>query len=103
MGGTKLLILQRKIIRAISWADRSAHATFFLCLGLMRLTDFNEYHNVCIMFQVVNGLNTRLCELVPISYLQHKYSTGNTDHMEKKEDLFAEDHRFGTDSMQVLK
>ena len=83
---SKLLILQRKIIRAISWAERSAHAPpLFLRLGLMRLTDFNEYHNVCIMFQVVNGLNTRLCELVPISYPQHKYSTRNTDHIYGKE------------------
>ena len=37
------------------------------------------------MFQVVNGLNARLCELVPISYPQHTYSTRNTDHIYGKE------------------
>ena len=79
---SKLLILQRKIIRAISWSEYRAHAPpLFLRLGLLRITEFNEYHNVCVMFQVVNGLNTRLCELVPIGYPQHTYNTRNTDHI----------------------
>ena len=83
---SKRLILQRKNIWAISWAERSAHAPpLFLRLGLMRLTDFNEYHNVCIMFQVINGLNARLCELVPVGYPQHTYNTRNTDHIYGKE------------------
>ena len=51
----------------------------------LTLKDFNEYHNVCTIYQVVHGLNARLCELVPISYPQHTYCTRNTDHIYGKE------------------
>ena len=83
---SKLLVLQRKIIRAISWSEYRAHAPpLFHRLGLLRLTEFNDYHNVCIMFQVVNGVNARLSELIPIRYPQHTYSTRNTDHIYGKD------------------
>ena len=83
---TKLIILQRKIIRAISWSDYRAHAPpLFLRLGLLRITEFNEYHNACVIFQVVYGLNARLCELVPITHPQHTYNTRNTHHIYGKD------------------
>ena len=37
------------------------------------------------MFQVVNGVNARLSELIPIRYPQHTYSTRNTDYIYGKD------------------
>ena len=37
------------------------------------------------MYQVVNCLNERLCELVPIRYPQHNYNTRNTDYVYGKD------------------
>ena len=37
------------------------------------------------MFQVVNDLNPRLSELVPIYYPNHSYSTRNSDHIHGKD------------------
>ena len=42
----RLKVLQRKVIRAISWSERNAHTPpLFLCYGLLRVAEFNEYHN----------------------------------------------------------
>ena len=80
------MILQRKVIRAISWSERNAHTPpLFFRYGLSRVAEFNEYHNACTMFQVVNDLNPRLSELVPIYYPNHSYSTRNSDHIHGKD------------------
>ena len=39
------------------------------------LPEINTYHNACTMYQVVNNMNTRLCELVPISRPLHTHYT----------------------------
>lgn len=68
----------KKIIRAISWSDFNAPTrSIFFRYGLLRLTEYNIFHNACTMYQVVFGLNNRLCELVPIHYPRHTYLTRN--------------------------
>ena len=72
----KRITLQKKIIRAISWSEYDANTKpLFHRFGLLAVTEFNEYHNACLMYQVVFRLNARLCELVPISCLGHSYAT----------------------------
>ena len=81
----KLKSLQKKIIRIISWSDFDAHtAPLFHRYGLLRLDELNTYHNACLIFQVVNCMNTRLCNLIPISSPQHAYYTRNLDHIAGK-------------------
>ena len=70
----KLLSLQKKVIRALSWSEINTPThPLFHRFELLRLAELNEYHNACLMFQVVNKLNSRLCSLVPISSPQHTY------------------------------
>ena len=72
----KLQSLQKKIIRAISWSKFNAPtASLFHSYGLLKLPEINTYHNACTMYQVVNNMNTRLCELVPISRPLHTHYT----------------------------
>ena len=82
---TKLQSLQKKIVRAISWSDFTAPSgPLFYKYGLMRLSDINIYHNACVLYQVVNRSNLRLCELIPISLPLHTYDTRNKNHITGK-------------------
>ena len=74
----KLESLQKKVIRAMSWAavNTPTHP-LFRCHGLLRLTEFNLFHNACLMFEVINGLNPRLTGLLPICHPQHQHRTRN--------------------------
>ena len=81
----KLKVLQNKIIRAISWLDYNAPTTpSYYSLGILKLPDIITYHNACTMYQVMNKINTRLCELVPVSLPQHTYNTRNKKHVTGK-------------------
>lgn len=72
----KLEILQKKVICAISWSDFNAPTrSIFLGYGILRLNEYNIFHNACTMYQVVSGLNSSLCELVPIRCPQHTHLT----------------------------
>ena len=63
----KLEILQKKAIHALSWSTGNAPTRpLFHCYGILRLTEFNLFHNACITFEAVNGLNPRLSGLLPI-------------------------------------
>lgn len=74
----KLEILQKKAIRALSWSTGNAPTRpLFHCYGILRLTEFNLFHNACIMFEAVNGLNPRLSGLLPICRPQHQHQTRN--------------------------
>ena len=70
----KLVFLQKKIIRALSCSEINSptHPPVHH-FELLRLAELNEYHNACLMFQVVNRLNSRLSSVVPISSPQHTY------------------------------
>lgn len=72
----KLMILQKKAIRAISRSTYNAHTNaLFHGYGLLKLPECNFYHNACIMYKVVNRLNTRLCELIPLYTPSHTHHT----------------------------
>uniref|UniRef100_A0A3B1IHU1 Reverse transcriptase domain-containing protein n=1 Tax=Astyanax mexicanus TaxID=7994 RepID=A0A3B1IHU1_ASTMX len=72
----KLHILQKKIIRIISWASSDAPSDPLFCqLGLLKITELNIFHNACVMYSVVNKLNDRLCYLIPIYLPSHAYQT----------------------------
>lgn len=72
----KIHSLQKKIIRVLTWSEPNTPSRpLFHRLGLLRLTEYNTFHNACMIFQVVHKLNYRLCELVPISRPQHTYHT----------------------------
>lgn len=61
---------------ALSWSPFNAStAPLFRAHGLLRLTEYNIYHNACMMYQVVYGLNNRLCDLVPICCPLHTHDT----------------------------
>ena len=62
----------------MSWAavNTPTHP-LFRCHGLLRLTEFNLFHNACLMFEVINGLNPRLTGLLPICHPQHQHRTRN--------------------------
>lgn len=67
-----LASLQKKAIRALSWSEiNSPTHPLFYRFELLRLTELNKYHNACLMFQIVNNLNSRLSSLVPIFSPQH--------------------------------
>ena len=87
----KVEVLQKKVIRAISWSKLDAPSNpIFHKLSLLKLNECNYLHNACIMYNVVNKLNNRLCDLIPISYPSHTYDTRNTDHIQgKKRDLIC--------------
>ena len=83
---TKPEILQKKIIRAISWSKPDAESRpLFHRFGLLKVPEYNKYLNACLIYQVVHRLNTRLCELVPIRYPQHSYDIRVKDHLTGKD------------------
>jgi len=48
----KLEILQKKVIRAMSWSDFNAPTrSIFLGYGILRLKEYNIFHNACTMYQ----------------------------------------------------
>lgn len=72
----QLLILQKKAIRAISWSTHNSHTNaLFHRHGLLKLPECNFYHNACTMYNVVNRLNIRLCELIPLYTSSHTHYT----------------------------
>lgn len=72
----KLEIPQKKVICAISWSDFNAPTrSIFLGYGILRLNEYNIFHNACTMYQVVFGLNSSLCELFP-----HPLSPAHSPH-----------------------
>lgn len=73
---TKLISLQKKVIRALSRSEfNSPSNPLFRRFSVLRLSELNIYHNACLMFQVINKLNPRLCGLVPIFSPQHSHQT----------------------------
>ena len=65
----KLESLQKKVIRAMSWAAvNTPTRPLFHCYGLLRLTELNPFHNASNMFEVVKGLNPRLTGLLSVCY-----------------------------------
>ena len=63
----KLLILQKKAIRAISWSTRNSHTNaLFHRHGLLKLPECNFYHNACTMY------NVQCCQQVK-PHTQKKY------------------------------
>lgn len=83
----KLLVLQKKVIRVISWSDYNAPSNpLFHRLKLLKLTECNYFHNACVMYSVVNKLNPRLNHLIPVTTLSHQYDT-------RKKQLLRGKHR----------
>ncbi len=78
----KLETLQKKIIRAISWAKvNSPTRHLFAHYGILRLKESNYDHNACTIYQVVSGLNSRLKQLIPIFVPQHTHNTRQKHHI----------------------
>ena len=74
----KLEILQKKIIRVISWSPiNSPTRHLFAAYNILRLRDLTYFHNACTMYQVVSGGNRRLSELIPIRSPSHTHETRN--------------------------
>lgn len=81
----KLLTLQKKAIRAISWSTKySPSNALFREFGLLKLPECNYYHNACTMYSVVNRLNPKLCELIPLLSSDHQYDTRNKQLLKGK-------------------
>lgn len=81
----KLMILQKKILRALSWSKFDAPTDpLFHCFGLLKIPELNLFHNACTMYNVVHMLNLRLCDLIPIFYPQHVYQTRKKFHIKGK-------------------
>ena len=60
----------------MSWAKFDAPSDpLFHRHGLLKITELNTFHNACTMFCVVNKLNERFCDLIPISFPLHSYQT----------------------------
>ena len=75
---TKLISLQKKIIRALTWSNYTASSSpIFHQLGLLKVTELNYFHNACLMFHVIHNTNKRLSELIPVSSRNHPYNTRN--------------------------
>lgn len=70
----KLQILQKKVIRVISWTKLNAPSDP-LFDSFLKLTECNTFHNACVMYEVAFRLNDRLCHLIPISVPTHEYNT----------------------------
>lgn len=75
------------------------NSTIFHAYGLLRLTKCNIFHNACTMY---HGLNSRLCNLVPVCRPLHSHDTW------KSIDTLvwvscAEDPRFGMSLMKIPK
>jgi len=107
----KLESLQKKAIRALSWSEINfpTHPLFYR-FNLLRLAELNEYHNACLMIQIVNSLNPRLSNLVPISSPQHTYQTrikplifGKYHRHVRTRVLFVGVRKSGTRLMMVLR
>lgn len=72
----KLEILQKKIIRALSWSKFNCPTSpLFRRHNLLRITEHNYLQNASIMYQVAHRLNHRLCDLIPISFPPHTHDT----------------------------
>ena len=100
----KLTILQKKIIRVTSWATFDAPSDLlFRRYGLLKITELNTFHDACTMFCVVNQLNERFCELIPITFPWHSYQTRQNHFIKGKNGnsnvqasvLFVKVHRYG--------
>lgn len=73
---TKLITLQKKAIRAITRSPyNSSTSPLFHRCGLLKLPDICYYHDACIMYDVVNKRNAKLCELIPIHTPSHQHQT----------------------------
>uniref|UniRef100_A0A3P9KPY0 Reverse transcriptase domain-containing protein n=1 Tax=Oryzias latipes TaxID=8090 RepID=A0A3P9KPY0_ORYLA len=72
----KLLITQKKAIRAITWSTpNSPTDPLFHRYSLLKLPELNTYHNACTMYSVVNKLNSRLCDLIPLFLPSYHHDT----------------------------
>lgn len=75
---TKLLTLQKKALRAISWAAyNSPSDPLFHRYKLLKLPEINVLQNACVMYKVTYGLNIRLTELIPLFLPPHQHDTRN--------------------------
>ncbi len=93
----KLQILQKKVVRALSWSHFNAPTKpVFHAYGLLRLTECNIFHNACMMYQVVHGVNNRLCDLVPVCRPLHSHDTRN------KHFIFRNKRRLKGTSLSVV-
>lgn len=73
---TKLNTLQKKAIRAITRSPyNSSTSPLFHRCGLLKLPDICYYHDACIMYDVVNKRNEKMCELIPVHAPTHQYQT----------------------------
>ena len=73
----KLEILQKKIIRALSWSHYSSPTgPLFRRFNLLKLTHYNYLQNAVVMYQVVHKLN-QTCDLIPIHLPLHTHNTRN--------------------------
>ena len=81
----KLLILQKKIIRIISWSSFDAPSDpLFRRYGFLKIIELNIFYNACTMYCVVNWLNDKLSELIPIYFPSHAYQTRKKHHIKGK-------------------
>uniref|UniRef100_A0A6Q2ZN45 Reverse transcriptase domain-containing protein n=1 Tax=Esox lucius TaxID=8010 RepID=A0A6Q2ZN45_ESOLU len=60
------------------------------------IVELNKYHNACLIFQIVNNLNSRLNSLIPIYSPQHTYQTRT------KSLIFGKYRRYLRTSMSVV-
>ena len=69
----------------MSWAKFDAPSDpLFHRHGLLKITELNTFHNACTMFCVVNKLNERFCDLIPISFPLHSYQTRKKHLIKRK-------------------
>ena len=81
----KLLILLKKIIRIISWSSFDAPSDpLFRRYGFLKIIELNIFYNACTMNCVVNRLNDKLSELIPIYFPSHAYQTRKKHHIKGK-------------------
>lgn len=72
----KLQILQKKVIRVISWANYDAPSgPLFYRNKLLKLAECNSFQNACIMYNVVHKLHPTLCHLIPVTLCIHDHNT----------------------------
>ncbi len=90
----------------MSWTKFDAPSDpLFRRYGLLKITELNTFHNACTLFYVVNKLNERLCDLIPISFPLHSYQTRKKHFIKGKKNgnsnvlasvLFVNVHKYGT-------
>ena len=82
---SKVQILQKRVIRAITWSKWDAPSDpLFHKYNLLKLPEQNTLHNACAMFSVVNKLNNRFCDLIPISLPTHTHDTRKKHYFKGK-------------------